>query len=43
MRELGSTAVDVLLEQIAGAPPAIHELPSEPRIVVRGSTRAPKS
>jgi DNA-binding LacI/PurR family transcriptional regulator len=39
MRELGETSVDVLLEQIAGAPPAIHSLPTQPRIVVRESTR----
>jgi DNA-binding LacI/PurR family transcriptional regulator len=39
MRELGETSIDVLLEQIAGAPPAIHSLPTEPRIVVRESTR----
>jgi DNA-binding LacI/PurR family transcriptional regulator len=39
MRELGETSIDVLLEQIAGAPPAIHSLPTQPRIVVRESTR----
>jgi DNA-binding LacI/PurR family transcriptional regulator len=40
MRELGETSVDVLLGQIAGAPPEIHQLPTEPRLVVRESTRA---
>jgi DNA-binding LacI/PurR family transcriptional regulator len=39
MRQLGETSVDILLDQIAGAPPEIHELPTEPRIVVRQSTR----
>ena len=40
MRELGATSVDVLLGQIAGAPPEIHRLPTEPRLVARASTRA---
>jgi LacI family transcriptional regulator len=39
MRQLGERSVDILLEQIAGAPPQIHQLPTEPRLVVRGSTR----
>jgi LacI family transcriptional regulator len=39
MRQLGETSVDILLDQIAGAPPEIHQLPTEPRIVVRQSTR----
>lgn len=39
MRQLGMTSVDVLLEQIGGAAPAIHELPIHPRIVLRESTR----
>ena len=38
MRQLGATAVDVLLDQIAGAPPAIHRLPTEPRLILRAST-----
>ncbi|MEN3281160.1 MAG: LacI family transcriptional regulator [Solirubrobacteraceae bacterium] len=41
MRQLGETSVDILLEQIAGAPPEIHQLPTEPRIVIRQSTRPP--
>jgi DNA-binding LacI/PurR family transcriptional regulator len=40
MRQLGEKAVDVLLDLIGGAPPAMHELPTEPRVVVRGSTGA---
>jgi LacI family transcriptional regulator len=40
MRQLGETSVDILLDQIAGAPPEIHQLPTEPRIVVRQSTRS---
>ena len=41
MRELGAASVDVLLDQIAGAPPEVHQLPTEPRLVVRGSTGPP--
>jgi DNA-binding LacI/PurR family transcriptional regulator len=41
MRELGELSIDVLLGQIAGAPPSIHRLPTEPRLVVRESTREP--
>lgn len=40
MRELGAASVDVLLEQIGGAGPGIHKLPTKPRLVVRESTRA---
>ncbi len=44
MRKLGETAVDVLLEQIRGAPPQGRALPTKPRIVKRESTlRAPES
>jgi DNA-binding LacI/PurR family transcriptional regulator len=39
MRELGELSIDVLVGQIAGAPPTIHRLPTEPRLVVRESTR----
>lgn len=39
MRELGATSVDVLLDQLAGTPPHVHQLPTEPRLVVRDSTR----
>jgi LacI family transcriptional regulator, galactose operon repressor len=39
MRELGELSIDVLLGQIAGAPPTIHRLPTQPRLVVRESTR----
>jgi DNA-binding LacI/PurR family transcriptional regulator len=39
MRQLGETSVDVLLGQIAGAAPQIHQLPTEPFLVVRESTR----
>jgi LacI family transcriptional regulator len=38
MRQLGEKAVDVLLDLIGGAPPATHELPTEPRVIVRAST-----
>jgi len=41
MRELGELAIDVLVDQVAGAPPSIHRLPTEPRLVVRDSTGKP--
>ena len=40
LHELGSTAVDALLEQIAGGPPRDVESPIAPELVLRGSTAA---
>ena len=39
MHELGEMSVEVLLEQIRGAPPRVHAMPTDPKLVDRGSTR----
>jgi DNA-binding LacI/PurR family transcriptional regulator len=38
MHALGARSVDVLLERLDGAPPGIHRLSDQPRLVVRDST-----
>jgi LacI family transcriptional regulator len=40
LHELGTTAVDVLLEQVEGGPPRDVEIPIAPELVVRSSTAA---
>ncbi|MGH3378542.1 MAG: LacI family DNA-binding transcriptional regulator, partial [Actinoallomurus sp.] len=39
--ELGSTAVDALVEQVGGAPPQDLVIPTAPRLVLRGSSAEP--
>jgi DNA-binding LacI/PurR family transcriptional regulator len=43
MGELGETAVDILLEQIGGAAPRVHNMSTRPALVKRQSTAPPPS